>query len=304
MIVILSAKNIDRKSSFNVAIFSLALADFLVSVFGLPTYILSTNFFRSHFIGRNGDWMCQLLTGYFLPYWFLDASVFLLVYIALERRKAILYPSSSLLEPKSFKCNLAIMILIYFLAFLVQISNAIFQKYSLEPDPMKFGNFCKYSLKNSTFLYIIGFFLDTFVPVIVIVWCFYQIYWTLKKIDDFLGTILDIYSDRNHKSNVVKARKVNTIKTIKIIAIAFCVCVLPNRLLYLTSPWSHNWSSLFYWNQYVSQIFVLMRFSNSFINPMVYCLQSKEFRRHLLTVFCKRKLIASNGYRRLPGMTF
>ncbi|XP_047133244.1 galanin receptor 2b isoform X1 [Hydra vulgaris] len=308
MTVILLSKKINRKSSFNVAIFSLALADFLVSILGLPIYYMSTDSFKNHPIGKKGDWMCMLLTGYFLPYWFLDASVFLLVYIAIERRNTILYYNSLKLNSSSFRTKLLTMVAIYLFALIVQFSSAYFLVYDTEKK--EFGNYCRYNLSQnqSAVLKIILFTVDTLVPIVVISYCFYQIFLSLKIIDKLLRKSMVTPTCKRIKIDVVHDRKVRTIKTIVIIALAFCICIIPNQLLFVLSS-IHK--SFFAWNGITSQIFVLMRFSNSFVNPFVYCFQSKEFRKHfssMLVFNFRKKYLTPTGckysdYQQLPDIT-
>ncbi|XP_004207011.1 galanin receptor 2b isoform X1 [Hydra vulgaris] len=310
MFVILRSKKNDRKSSFNVAIFSLALADFMVSILGLPIYYISTGSFQKyHPIGKKGDRMCMLMTGYFLPYWFLDTSVFLLVYIAMERRNTILYYNSLKLNSSSFRTKLLTMVAIYLSAFLVQFSSAYFLVYDIKKK--EFGNFCRYNLSQnkSTVLKVIIFTVDTLAPIIIISYCFYHITRTLTKIDTLLGKSLEIQINQEVTTDVAHDRMVRTSKTIMIIAAAFGICILPNQLLFVLSSINN---SFFAWNGVVSQIFVLMRFSNSFINPMIYCFRSKEFRKDFSSMsifnFRMQNLTPTgcrySDYQQLPDMTF
>ncbi|XP_047135167.1 cysteinyl leukotriene receptor 1 [Hydra vulgaris] len=268
MIVILLSKNIDRKSSFHIAIFSLALADFMVSLLSLPIYYISTSRFQKyHPQNISGDLMCIFITGYFLPYWFLSASVFLLVFISIERRNAILYQKSLLFQQKSTKFKIAIMVFIFFLAFIKEILGAICLKY--DPKNNEFGNFCGYSSKKKytgiirKLLHVIS---DTAIPVVIVSYCFYQISISLEKIGVFLGKSMKV-----NKVDIINIRKVKTIKTIKIIAVAFCICILPNRILLVVSSFK---TEMMKWNDQIFQVFVLLRFSNSFVNPLIFCFQS------------------------------
>ncbi|XP_065675343.1 melatonin receptor type 1B-B-like isoform X2 [Hydra vulgaris] len=308
MIVILLSKNINRTSLFHIAIFSLAFADFMVSLLSLPTYIMSTDTFQNyHPKNVSGDLMCIFITGFSLPYWFIDASVYLLVFISIERWNAILYKKCLLLQLKSTKSKIATMVLIYFLALITESLCAAFFVY--DPSNKQFGNFCKYFLDKTSdkiILTLVIFTLDTAVPVVIVSFCFYKISLSLKKIGIFLGNSMKV-----NKVDIIHIRKVKTTKTIKILAVAFCICILPNRILFLLA---FENVPILCWNSSISQVFVLMRLSNSFINPLIFCFQSKQFRTNLSMVFYrlyKRKSIASsrgkqqsNGYEKLPNITF
>nr|XP_047135197.1 neuropeptide Y receptor type 6-like isoform X2 [Hydra vulgaris] len=308
MIVIIFSKNINRTSLFHIAIFSLALADFMVCLLSLPTYIMSTDTFQSyHPQNISGDLMCIFITGYSLPYWFIDASVYLLVFISIERWNAILYKNCLLPQLKSTKSKIATMVLIFFLALITESLCAAFFVY--DPNNKQFGNFCKYFLDKTydkIILTLVIFILDTVIPVIIVSYCFYKISLFLKTTGNFLGKSMKV-----NKVDVIHTRKVKTIKTIKILAAAFCICILPNRILLVLSSLKIE---MLKWNNWISQVFVLMRLSNSFINPLIFCFESKQFRTNLSIVFnrfYKKKSTTSsvrkqqlNGYEKLPDLTF
>ncbi|XP_065674999.1 mu-type opioid receptor-like [Hydra vulgaris] len=307
MIVVFLSKNINRTSSFHIAIFSLALTNFMVSLFSLPTYIMSTNTFKKyHPQNISGDLMRKFITGYSLQCWLIAASVFLLVFISIERRNTILHKKLLLLKHKSTKSKIATMVLIFLIALIKESLGASFIIY--DPNGKQFGNFCKYCLdKNKQMILTICIvILDTVIPVVIISFCFYQFSLSLKKIGVFLGKSLQV-----NKVDIIHVREVNTVKTIKLIAVAFCICILPNRILLVLSSLEVE---IMKWNNPISQVFVLMRLSNSFINPLIFCFQSKQFRQNLSIVFhqfYKRKRITSrkgkqlsNCFKPLPDMTF
>ncbi|XP_065642017.1 C-C chemokine receptor type 8 isoform X2 [Hydra vulgaris] len=308
MIVIILSKNINRTSLFHIAIFSIALADFMVSLFSLPTYIMSTDIFQNyHPQNISGDLMCIFITGYSLPYWFIDASVYLLVFISIERWNAIMYQKFLLFQLNSTKSKIATMVLIFFLALITESLCAGFLVY--DPNNKQFGNFCKYFLDKTPkkiTLTLVIFILDTAIPVVIVWYCFYRISLFLKTTEIFFGKSMKV-----NKIDILQIRKVKTIKTIKILAVAFCICILPNRILLVLSSLNEENVK---WNNWISQVFVLMRLSNSFINPLIFCFQSKQFRKNLSMVFYrsdKQKSITSSrgkqqstGYKKLPDMTF
>ncbi|XP_065674970.1 high-affinity lysophosphatidic acid receptor-like [Hydra vulgaris] len=308
MIVVLLSKNINRTSSFHIAIFSLAFADFMASLFSLPTFIMSTDIFQNyHPKNISGDLMCIFITGYSLPYWFIGALVFILVFISIERWNAILYKKCLLFQQKSAKFKIATMVLIFFLALITESLCAAFLVY--DPNNKQFGNFCKYFLDKTSdkiILTLVIYILDTAVPVDIVSYCFYQISFFLQTSGVFLANSMKV-----SKVDIILIRKVKTIKTIKILGVAFCICILPNRILLVLSSLKEEHVK---WNNWISQVFVLMRLSNSFINPLIFCFQSKQFRTNLSMVFYrlyKRKSITSsrgkqqsNGYEKLQNMTF
>jgi len=93
IIVIFLNKKVETTSTFNILILVLAATDLLVSMVGLPIYIFSTDIFN-YPSDEHGDLLCMFFTGYFLPFFLLDTSVYILVLIAVGRRRAIVNPLS------------------------------------------------------------------------------------------------------------------------------------------------------------------------------------------------------------------
>ena len=83
-----------------------------------PLYILSTSAFK-HPSGTFGQWLCKIVTGYFLIFLLFDISAFLLVAIAIERRKAVVKPLSTL-DPPPLTNTLLVICAIALLGFVTQ----------------------------------------------------------------------------------------------------------------------------------------------------------------------------------------
>ena len=283
MVVILLNKNIEKTSSFNLLIFSLAATDFMVSFVGLPNYLLSSRFFP-HPVGRQGDWMCKLFTGYFCPFFLLDLSAFLLVHIALERRRAILHPLT-LLHYKPLPQKLLMIFMLFIIALLLGLPTVYGMSYDKENNMV--GNFCKYNYSEteSIYIYFVVFILDTVIPAAIMVYCYYQINSCLKQNNALLKSSSGSWGQNKR----ILGSKYKTMRTLTIVTIVFFVCIVPNHLLYILSLTGVKGLR---WNSAISQVGVLIRFSNSCINPVIYSLKSQEFNRHLFSVFgeiCKSK---------------
>ncbi|XP_065641918.1 chemerin-like receptor 2 isoform X1 [Hydra vulgaris] len=284
MMVMILNKNI-KMTSFNFTIFSLAFTDFLASFIGLPNYILSTSIFN-HPDGLKGDWLCKLFTGYFWPFFFLDVSVFILVYIAIERRKAILDPIGCQ-QNRINNYSFFIILLIVIFASILGIPTVYGMVYNIEKNIV--GNCCtyKYSYLQSICIYFAVFILDTIIPAVAMIVCYRQISSSLGKSNVLLKASIHLNNQRKNlnKTTLVFGSKFKTVQTMKIVILAFFACIVPNHLLYLLSLISVRGLE---WNSVVSQIGVLIRFSNTCVNPFIYSIKSKQFKKNFWFVYDTR----------------
>ena len=282
LLVIILHRGINRKSTFNIMLLSLATTDLLTSVVGLPIYIMSTSFYR-HPAGKYGDYLCMFFTGYFLPFWLLDVSVFILVIIALERRKVVMKPLSILEEDK---LSIKMFVVGTILLGLALGLPTIFGLTYTATDPIV-GNHCtyRYTFSQSVYIYFSVFTIDTIVPIIILSVCYLNIKKWLAKRDALLKassiqTSYTVGNSPSHELALKKKRK--TIETMKCVVLAFFICIVPNHLLYLLSLAGVKGLE---WNSVICQVGVLIRFSNSCINPLLYCFKSEEFRKNFQETF-------------------
>ena len=284
VVVMLASKKIKRTSTFNILVFSLAVADLLASITSFPIYFLGTNVFH-HPTGNLGNWMCKLIIGSLITFWMMDASTYLLVYIAFERHRVVLYPL--LLLTNSVKNTLLKVALIFFAAFLVHFLPRVFGMV-YKSSESSYGNFCDYSFTNTMTITVdlVIFVMDTLIPFALMVICFWRISSSVKKANSFFkGSQFAVHQHKS-KHNLILDRQTKTIKTMRIVVFAFIFCILPNRLLFFLSLFVKSLGK----NSVVYQVFVLLRFSNSLVNPAVYSLYSREFRRHFRSVFIKKRI--------------
>ena len=277
ILVILLNKKIDAKSSFNILIIVLAITDLLVSVVGLPIYYLSTSAYN-HPHGQHGDFLCMFFTGYFLPFFLLDVSVFILVLIALGRRRAITNPLSILDDEQTWKKILPILVAVV-LSLGLGLPTIFGLKYTHQ-NPMV-GNHCtyRYTFINAIIIYCVVFLIDTISPIVVLVICFCHI----RKSFNLTNKLLTISNATKLRGNdVALQKKQKSIGTMKLVVVAFFLCILPNHLLYLMSLAGVQGLG---WNTEISQVGVLIRFTNSCLNPLLYSLKSEKFRKNFRDTF-------------------
>ncbi|XP_057315118.1 apelin receptor B-like isoform X1 [Hydractinia symbiolongicarpus] len=287
--VIMKSKTIQRDAPFNIYLLALAIIDMLISIICVPTYALSTDAFL-HPSGEYGEVLCKLVTGYTIPFWLLDVSVFLLVAIAVERRKAII-DSFSTLQYRSIKLTLSYVGIALLMGILTQAPTYYGAHY--ESRNATVGNACKYDCGSTTMdiLHYSAFTLECIVPSIVLFICFRHIKKHLTKFEGELHhSIPDYYKAKNKKFIPNIAHKKDTIGTFKIIVIVFLVCVALNEITYVLLEPVLNITSL-QWNSSLYQVTVMLRFSNSCLNPILYSFRSKSFRKKVRDVFNDMTLI-------------
>ena len=286
IIVIIRSKKIDCGALINILVLTLAVVDMIISIIGLPIYILQTDLFYPK--PDHGNLVCFFVN--FPQFWLLDVVIYLLTVISLERRKAIVDPLS-VLDTRS-KWHIALILICCFsVSGLVQTPTIIGVKYTIVSQA-SVGNYCGYSYTylQSTIIYFVVLALETVIPMVVILACFRHIWVKLKRSDDIIKSAVAAYqndSNFEQKKNIILERKTNAIAVWKTVILVFIVCIIPNNVLYCIFKFVKIHALR--WNSVTYQIGLLLRLTNSCINPFLYNFLSKEFRQHLKGVFRNRK---------------
>lgn len=84
------------------------------------------------------------------------------------------------------------------------------------------------------------------------------------------------------RNDVIFKQKLKSIATMRLVVVAFFLCILPNHVLYLASLAGVGGLG---WNTEISQVGVLIRFTNSCINPLLYSFMSQKFRKNFKNTF-------------------
>ena len=134
----------------------------------------------------------------------------------------------------------------------------------------------------------LGIFLvveEFFIPLLVMICCYGRIIHILSKRTD-----RKLHSTDNQTDQFQKA-KINTIKTFLIMSICFVVCWSNNQVLYLL----YNLGYTVDWDGDYNKFTVLMAFGNCTINPFVYLIKYRDYRKALKACLrCKSPKMIEN----------
>ena len=279
--VTLKARDIHKKAPFNVFLLTLSIVDLLICIVAMPIYILSTSVFE-HPAGTVGEWLCKICTSYFLIFYLIDASTFLLCAIAIERRRAIVKPYSILQETYLWK-TLGVVFLIFLLSFATQTPTIYSVEYSKKNGTI--GNVCAYNSNSvdMNLLHYISFFFNCVIPATIMLLCFHQANQHLYRAEANFRLSLAAYEnavDYEEKIQIFMKKRKRTIHLTKMMVFVFLICVCIDELFYLILHPVTNLTRI-EWNSPIFQVAVMLRISNSFVNPILFAFKSKVFRKRL-----------------------
>ena len=279
--VTFKARDIQRDAPFNVYLVTLSIVDLSISVIATPIYILSTSAFE-HPSGTVGEWLCKICTSYFLIFYLIDASTFLLCAIAIERRRAIVQPFS-ILKETSFCKTFSVIFFIFVLGLFTQSTTTYRAHYS--EDNGTIGNACVYDSNRTDMivLHFVSFFFNCVMPTFIMFLCFHEINKHLSKTLANFRSLLGAYENSADYENIVQGfmkKRKRTIDLTKLMVFAFLIFVCIDEVFYLLLHPVTNFTSV-KWNSPIFQVALMLRISNSFVNPILFAFKSKNFRRRL-----------------------
>ncbi|KAG8430978.1 hypothetical protein GDO86_019617, partial [Hymenochirus boettgeri] len=264
---LIKAKSVTGLTAIDVFIFCLALADFQFAL-TLPFWAADAFLDSSWPFGHT---LCKIvLTMTVLNIY---VTVFLLTAMAITRYCAV---ASAL----SFRCRVSassakwISLALWLSAVVATLPTAIFATtgtvYGEELCLLKFPKLswlATYHLQKV----IIGFF----IPFLLI----------------FLSYMMLLNFLRQHRVNVSNRNRQSRIaNSVQVVVAAFFLCWFPNHaatfwgilVKYKVLPWSNAY---YIFHTYVYPIAICLAHCNSCLNPVIYCLMRKEFRKALKTLF-------------------
>ena len=235
--------------------------------------------------GVAGSLFCRIWHGHVILWMLLVASTFNLVVLTMERYIAIVHPFryQPLFETRF---NTVILVLVWILAICYKSAD-------LARNDYQNGTcvFAEISWKKE--MGLIVFMVEYLIPLLVMIFAYASIMFVLKKSANRLAdssTINSISATTAAKSattapnkgptlggELLKARR-NTFKTLMIVFVGFVVCWSPNQIIFLMFNFD-NPVAEYGGAMYI--ITVCMASSNCCLNPVIYALKYRQFRRGL-----------------------
>ncbi|XP_063816658.1 relaxin-3 receptor 1 [Pseudophryne corroboree] len=261
-----------KKSSINLFVTSLAITDFQF-VLTLPFWAVENALDFSWLFGKA---MCKIVS--YVTAMNMYASVFFLTAMSVARYYSVASALKSKRRPAGCSATW-ISALIWVSAIIASLPNAIFSTTATVSSEV----LClvKFPVKNGNAQFWLGLYhaqkvlLGFVIPLVIITICYLL--------------LVRFITDRNVSSSSVKRRSKVT-KSVTIVVLSFFICWLPNQAL-------TTWGILIKLNAvqfgyeyfttqaYIFPITVCLAHSNSCLNPILYCLMRREFRKALKNLF-------------------
>ncbi|XP_067874464.1 relaxin-3 receptor 1-like [Heterodontus francisci] len=268
---LMKVKQERKKSIINFFILNLAVTDFQF-VLTLPFWAVDT---ALDFSWPFGDAMCKIILSVTVMNMY--ASVFFLTAMAMARYWSV---ASALKTRRNRVCCSVkwVSFLLWVAASLATLPTAIFSSAStFAGEKLCLLNFpddgqywlALYHIQKITLAFIL--------PMIILSIC----YLLLVR---FLG--------QHHISTNNPRRKSRVTRSITIVMLSFFLCWLPNHIItfwgvlvkFNAVPWDKTYYTL---HAYVFPVTVCLAHTNSCLNPVLYCLMRRDFRKSMKEVFWK-----------------
>ena len=300
MHVILNSRTL-RKSSYMLLVYNLAFCDLLTPTISIPFDIVQTE--------RRGQWvfgvvMCKLLWP--CQTFFSTSSSLTLGMICYDRYKALVKPFGG--RTKSNRMRLWIL-LIHLTSFLlitpyVAVLHFKQENHSCEeewPDPA-----AAYARA-----YTMTLFLVQYAVPLVFMAVMYSI--TLFSLFSSTGRVLLLASSAQNGNWDASTRRMFTIQRKKqnlrvtkmfiVVVVVFGFSMFPNQVLWLWDDYGKGYENANFNRAAVTCR--LFTYSNSILNPIIYCFCSREFRSGFAKIgapISRRKLAGNKPHRRHAGV--
>ena len=288
--VILKCKRLVRSAPFNIYILALACTDLTCSIIITPNYLFANSLDVRVSEKEIGKLYCNIVSHYFFPFWSCLVSIYILVLISFERRRAVLYPFTILNKQRHLKTVL-ILCSVIFSTLIVKLCAGY--KLTYDPQNPSVGNFCAYSFSEhmSLIVYSSMFIVQYIIPCCIFVTSFIQMKNKMNSQSRSLLSMMSHCDDATIKRQAFKLWKQQkrTLSTMKLVIAAFLIFITPNEVFHVIFHLFHwisiTWDTSITWNSPPYQIGMMLKFSNCCVNPILYSFFSSRFQGHFKEVF-------------------
>ena len=259
LVCLVVLRNRPMSTAMNILLVNLACADMMVAIFIAPQYILLHTY--NHPKGLTGDYLCKLLTGGNLMWTGSLVSVVSLIAVAFERYFAVLYPHD--IKRRISKTKLKVIIpACWIFSFIWNLPLFLLVKYDKDLD------FCYQDWPPGWYINVYSFGWLIFIgilPVTIMTGLYSRVVYQLWV---KTSQAVDL-----PQSAVIKSRKRVT-KMVLSVTVVCAVCWLPNLITYVLDGLDSH-------GDVVHTTTVVLVTLNSAVNPIIYCFQSKKFRKYV-----------------------
>ncbi|XP_066539834.1 C-C chemokine receptor type 5-like [Hoplias malabaricus] len=244
-----------RSNMADMCLLNLAMADLLFLI-SLP--------FWAHFAAKShwtfGNFMCKAVTSFYMLGFY--GSIFFMILMTVDRYVVIVHSQTSLIS-RQHLANVALACFMWLLSLMASLPNMIFSEEKKELN----GSTCKPEYPDQTYWREFGYIelniLGLILPLLIMVFCYSQIIYTLYHMK----------SQKKHKS----------IRLILVLVIVFFVFWTPYNVvafLKLLQQTGHLQECSWQYNLNLSMQWVeTIAFSHCCLNPIIYAFVGQKFRR-------------------------
>ena len=259
LVCLVVLRNRLMRSAMNYLLVNLACADMVVAIFVIPRYIPIHTY--EHPMGHTGDYLCKFLTGGNLVWTGGVVSVVSLIAVAVERYFAVLYPHDE--KKRITKAKLKFIIpACWLFSILWNLPVYVLVKYNEDLD------FCLEDWPSGWYLnaYSLGWLIVVgILPLSVMTLLYSRVVFKLW--------VTSSQPVEQSQRAVIKSRKRVT-KMVLTVTVVCAVCWLPCLIAYVLGFYGLNSQG-----DIVHTTTVVLVTLNSAVNPIIYCFQSRQFRR-------------------------
>ncbi|XP_031574595.1 histamine H2 receptor-like [Actinia tenebrosa] len=256
-IVILRRRTMLTKT-YNILIFNLAIADMLTGVFLFmtPGYVIAQESFPL-LHGNSGDIFCRIVFSTYFLFCFGKASNATVMCLAIDRWYSVI-------KPIRYKIAFGKRRLLGYIA-LIWISSAFTEAIGLSITKLENGR-CKwvdppYDYNAERVFLLVHVMVTFYIPSIVTWVSFAQIWYNLS------------HTTINNQNHDIRAKKL-LVRMCALAAFFLTLCWFPTETFFVLKKFNVLiLPDIWYW------VFNLLGMFNSCINPWVYCLSNKQYRR-------------------------
>ncbi|CAG0918674.1 unnamed protein product [Notodromas monacha] len=287
LVVVVVAFNQQMRSTTNILIFNLALADLLFIIFCVP--FTATDYALPSW--PFGAVWCKIVQ--YLVIVTAYASVYTLVFMSIDRYLAVVHPIASMAirnERNAYRAILLLWALISLACLPAMPSHGLQQ--SIHPDDTSVSYVCSFLKEDWNWPgFQISFFVTSYAIPLGTICCLYLI--MLRKLWFGVGP-----AGHTSSESVRGKRRVTRLVTIVVAVFAVCWCPI-QVILVLKSLEAYTMDTARVTVQIVSHVLAYM---NSCVNPILYAFLSDNFRKAFLKlIYCGNARRMSNRFSRNAG---